>query len=270
MKTKLSFVAGIVVALMCIQSANSQTQKADVTPMVRIPAGVFTPFYKNSGEPESVRVEKFEMDATPVTNEQFLVFVKARPEWRKSRVKRIFAEKTYLEMWESDTVLGNRVLKASPVTNVSWFAAKAYAEWAGKMPTIAQWELAASAPEKGKTKSELTRKILDWYSKPNPKILPEVRSTFKNSYGLYDMHGLVWEWTLDFNSSLISPEARSKGDKNEQLFCGAGAVNATDFDDYAAYMRYAFRGSITAKSTVRNLGFRCVSVSEPTIGIVRK
>jgi formylglycine-generating enzyme required for sulfatase activity len=271
MKTKLSFVIGIVIALLSIQAAQSQPLKTDITPMVTIPAGIFKPFFKNPGEPESVRVERFEMDATPVTNEQFLVFVKARPEWRKSRVKRIFAEKGYLEMWESDTIIGNRVLKNSPVTSVSWFAAKAYADWAGKqLPTIAQWEMAAATPEKGKTKDELTRKILDWYAKPNPKTWPPVKSTFKNALGLYDMHGLVWEWTLDFNSVMISQEARSKGDKNNQLFCGAGAVNSTDFDNYAAYMRYAFRGSISAKSTVRNLGFRCVKNSSKTVSLVRK
>ena len=46
-------------------------------------------------------------------------------------------------------------------------------------------------------------------------------------------------------------------DTDKDLFCGSGSVNATDLMNYAAFMRYAFRGSIKANYTTKNLGFRC-------------
>ena len=71
------------------------------------------------------------------------------------------------------------------------------------------------------------------------------------------MHGLVWEWTADFNSVFVSGDNRRGGDKQTNLFCGAGAENSTDRANYAAYVRYALRSSLQAKFTSENLGFRC-------------
>ena len=99
--------------------------------------------------------------------------------------------------------------------------------------------------------------ILSWYEKPKT-FSNLVGSTFKNYWQVYDLHGLVWEWTSDFNSVLISGESRNDVDKNSELFCGSAAINATDLMNYAAFMRYAIRGSLKARYTMKNLGFRCV------------
>jgi formylglycine-generating enzyme required for sulfatase activity len=47
-------------------------------------------------------------------------------------------------------------------------------------------------------------------------------------------------------------------------FCGAGAATAADATDYATFMRYAFRSSLRASYTVRNLGFRCSQRGGPS------
>jgi formylglycine-generating enzyme required for sulfatase activity len=71
-----------------------------------------------------------------------------------------------------------------------------------------------------------------------------------------DLHALVWEWTLDFNSALVSGESRGDASLDRTLYCGAGASNAADFADYAAFMRFAYRASLEANYTTGQLGFR--------------
>ena len=85
----------------------------------------------------------------------------------------------------------------------------------------------------------------------------KVGSTFENYWGIYDMHGLVWEWVYNFNAVLISGESRKDVDTDNKLFCAGGSVGSTDLMNYAAFMRYAFRGSIKANYCIQNLGFRC-------------
>jgi formylglycine-generating enzyme required for sulfatase activity len=97
-----------------------------------------------------------------------------------------------------------------------------------------------------------------WYSRPSPARLPPVGSTFRNAYGVSDLHGLIWEWTLDFNSALVSGESRADSDVDRSLYCGGAAAGASDFENYAAFMRYAFRSSLEARYDVGTLGFRGV------------
>ena len=81
------------------------------------------------------------MDVYPVTNAEFLEFVKKNPKWKRSQVKKLFADETYLKDWIDDETPGANQLPKSPVTNVSWFAAKNYCECEGKrLPTVDEWE----------------------------------------------------------------------------------------------------------------------------------
>src|SRR5680860_1445735 len=178
----------------------------------------------------------------------------------KSKVKPLFADGSYMAYWDSDLSYGNQLSADAPVTAISWFAAKKYCECQGKrLPTIDEWEFAAMADEKmadARKKESYNQKILDWYEAPKT-FNNDIGSTFKNYWDIYDLHGLVWEWTMDFNSVLISGESRKDVDKDSNLFCGSAAVGASDMMNYAAFMRYAFRGSMKAKYSVKNLGFRC-------------
>jgi len=227
--------------------------------MVYISGGSYTPLY-SSGEKRSV--ESFYMDKYPVTNREYLEFVKANPEWQKSKVKKIFADKSYLHHWDGDLIFGAEINPESPVTNISWFAAKAYAEWKGKkLPTVDEWEYAASAGKDKKDGSKddgNIKRILEWYSKISSKNLSPVGSTEKNYWGVYDMFGLIWEWTYDFNNALVTGESRGDSNLERNLFCGSGSVSAGDVENYPAFMRYGFRSSLKANYTVSNLGFRCV------------
>lgn len=218
-------------------------------PMARIPGGEFRPFLQPNDQPDIVKVHPFYLDVHAVTNEDYLAFVKANPQWVRSKVSRLYADRDYLRNWAGDFNVGDARILHSPVTYVSWFAAEAYAKWLGKrLPTMVEWEYAAAALPLGMKGVRMSDVILKWYDHPAPKVLPPVESTYKNIFGIYDMHGLVWEWVDDFNSV-------STG--NGAFTCAATSLDVRNKEDYAAFMRYAFRESLKATYTVGCLGFRC-------------
>ncbi len=243
----------VCIAVMIQSQAYSQSGS-----MVEVKGGEFVPLY---GTKTEVPVGDFLMDVYPVTNAEFQQFVESNPRWRKSQVKKLFADDNYLRNWKDDLSLGEGMLPDSPVTNVSWYAAKNYCECQGKrLPTVDEWEYVAMANEKqpdARTEKTYNQFILSWYETPDT-YKKTIGNTFKNYWGVYDLHGLVWEWTSDFNSVMIGGESRKDSTGDNNLFCGAAAVGATDLMNYAAFMRYAFRGSMKAQYSVKNLGFRCV------------
>lgn len=60
------------------------------------------------------------LDILPVTIGDFLDFVRANPRWRRSNVKRIFADESYLNNWTGDLEPGTNMPSNAPVTFVSW------------------------------------------------------------------------------------------------------------------------------------------------------
>jgi formylglycine-generating enzyme required for sulfatase activity len=217
--------------------------------------------YGQTKKEMSVNVTDFMIDVYPVTNAEFLSFVNANPQWQKSKVKRVFADALYLSNWSADLMPGENAPLTSPVTNVSWFAAEAFAKWSGKrLPTTDEWEFVgrASVTQKDAVRdSSFYYFLLSWYEKPAHYPLPAVGNTFRNVYGVYDMHGLVWEWTDDFNSIMLSGEGRKDKEFDKNLFCSGGAVGAKELMNYAGFMRYAFRSSLKASYCLQSLGFRC-------------
>jgi formylglycine-generating enzyme required for sulfatase activity len=221
--------------------------------LISIKGGVFTPLYGSYKKPTQVR--SFLMDENPVTNQEFLEFVKSHPEWQKSKAKKIFIDQTYLGHWSSELELGPKAIRDGPVVNISWFAAKAFCDSEQKrLPTVNEWEFVASRKIPG---HDIRKIILDWYAIPTPEVLPPISKGLRNSSGVSNMHGLIWEWTLDFNSTMVTGESRADASLDKTLFCGSGSSGAADKMDYAAFMRFGFRTSLKANYTIGNLGFRC-------------
>ena len=175
----------------------------DGTEMVLIPAGEFQMGSNHSDAEDdekpvhTVYVDAFYMDKYEVTNAQFKAFVNANPQWRKYRIPLKFHSGCYLNDWRGNDYPNGR--GNYPVRYVSWYAAMAYAQWAGKrLPTEAEWEKAARGglvgkkypwgndrPDANKANDDLTVR-----STPVGSYRP-------NGYGLYDMAGNVSEWCLD-------------------------------------------------------------------------
>lgn len=227
--------------------------------MAQIPDGIYRPLFRSITDRAEIPVPGFYLDVMPVTAGEFLEFVRANPRWRRSQMKRIFADENYLRNWAGDLDLGKEVKPDQPVVFVSWFAAKAYAQWRGKrLPTTAEWEWTAGAsPTRadGKNDPVFQREILRWYSTPAATELPAVGNSEANLWGVHDLHGLVWEWVADFNSAAVTGDIDTGLER--QLFCGAGSVGAKDVRNFPAFMRYGFRSSLKANYCVHNLGFRC-------------
>lgn len=238
--------------LLCATAAQSEPRNA-----TRIEAGTYRTLLPLVTTEREVPVAAFLLDKTPVTNADFLAFVRRHPAWQRSRISRLRADAEYLSHWRGDTALGNAVPKA-PVTFVSWFAARAYCiEKGGRLPTEREWERAAqiddSAPDAPAQRAAVQR----WMHSTAPFRLGPVGNGRPNAFGVYDLNLLVWEWVEDFGATLIAVDDREKGDASRDRFCGAGAAQATDPTDYAAFMRMATRSSLTAQATTSSLGFRC-------------
>jgi formylglycine-generating enzyme required for sulfatase activity len=193
---------------------------------------------------KTIDVAPFWLDREPVTNADYLAFVRANPTWQRGHTNALLTDRDYLATWSSPLSLGPNARPHAPVVHVSWHAARAYcAAKGGHLPTEAEWEVAAATTDDAS--------VLEWYARPTPAILPDIGGP-PNAWGVRDLHGLIWEWVEDFNSALISADSR---DTSLQM-CGATSANKSP-DAYAAFLRMAFRSSLDAKHTMPSLGFRC-------------
>jgi sulfatase modifying factor 1 len=255
-------VAAMLAASLSVDARAAEKTPPENPPMARLPDGDYLPFFKFSSgkgqtiaESRPVHVRAFLLDKYPVTNGQYLDFVRARPEWRRSQARSLFVDPRYLGRWLGDLEPPKGEAQA-PVTNVSWFAAEAFCESRGaRLPTSDEWEYALD--DAGRGREEVTRISLEWFSSPNPPGLKAVGTASLNGYGLYGMVGLVWEWTQDFSATGSGTEQRNTSSKDDAQFCGGGALGVRDAADYPAFMRYALRASLKAAYTQDNLGFRC-------------
>ena len=229
---------------------------------VSIPSGQYRSVLNYEDTKGNNTVARFAMMKTPVTNAEFLEFVQSNPQWRRDQVPGVYAEKTsYLVHWLTPQQLGDVARPQQPVTNVSWFAASAYCEAQhARLPTWAEWEYvaAADATRRDARNDPVWREsILGWYAKPATAPLSNVGQSPSNVYGVKDLHGLIWEWTEDFASMLVSSDDRSQSDANRLKFCGATALTTQDRENYAVLMRVAMLSSLEAVNSTSSLGFRC-------------
>jgi len=174
---------------------------------------------------------------------------------------------------------------AHPVTNVSWNDAVKFCRWLSekehetyRLPTEAEWEYACRAGThtrfwSGNDPQSLV-KIANTYDKSTARIQPEwarfalkdddrfeftapVGSFRPNAFGLYDMHGNVWQWVSDFYSPdyyAKSPVNDPQGPPPARQHVRRGGGWAT----WSFYCRASFRNYNTPQSRYFNLGFRVV------------
>jgi formylglycine-generating enzyme required for sulfatase activity len=254
----MRLIPALLVAALPILGA-AATDRADG--WQTLPGGPFRSLLDLQDESRGSRVEPLDMMASPVTNQQFLGFVRANPEWQRDRAPAVLVEPRYLSHWTGPAELGPRALPNQPVTWVSWFAADAYCRFqGGRLPSWLEWEYAASADETrvdARQDPAWRERILAWYSRPSNVALAAVARQPANLHGIHDLHGLVWEWTEDYSALLVTGDSREQGSPDTLRFCGAGALSTADRENYAVLMRVAMLSSLGGADATANLGFRC-------------
>ena len=155
-----------------------------------------------------------------------------------------------------------------PVINVSWEdITKQYIPWLNKktgeqyrLPSEAEWEYAARAGSEtkyswgnsiGNNKANCDGCGSRW---DNSQTAP-VGSFAANAFGLYDMHGNVWEWTQDcWNGSY--KDAPSDGTAWLSGNCGRRVLRGGSWYYIPIDLRSANRNNYSTGNRINNYGFR--------------
>jgi formylglycine-generating enzyme required for sulfatase activity/predicted Ser/Thr protein kinase len=172
-----------------------------------------------------------------------------------------------------------------PVDSVNWLKSMEFCERltqktgrSYRLPREAEWEYACRAGTStpfafGKT---ITSVVVNYNGNyPYGRISKDEyreKTTFvgafpANNFGLYDMHGNLWEWCLDewtdnYKNSSWDSSAQSVislRDRNEIRVIRGGS-----WSDNASYCRSAIRDYFTATVSFRDIGLRVVAVPTST------
>jgi len=245
---------------------------------VLIPAGSFQ-MGSPEGEGEAdehprheVRISRpFYLSIHEVTQGQYLAVTGKNPSWFSARGGGKEAVKT-------------PSTDEHPVETVSWFDAMRFSnmlsereglapfytvaepsvqvhDWAGpgyRLPTEAEWEYACRASSQMRysfsdVATELSRYA--WFSDFSGQVTHPVGQKLVNTWGLYDMHGNVWEWCWDWYSAdyykhSTSVDARGPEQANFRVRRGGS------FGDSPADLRSAVRTRLGPMIRSRFVGFR--------------
>lgn len=145
-----------------------------------------------------------------------------------------------------------------PVTNISWYDAYVFSKWCGcRLISEAEWEYAARANSKGLWYCTDEKELMEyaWFSENSKGKVHDIATLRPNGFGLYDMHGNVWELCQD----TYEEDYYSKSPKNNPLnnkiankkVCRGGSIHA-----FSEMCRNSFRDYVTADFYAFDLGFR--------------
>ncbi len=215
-----------------------------------------------------VTVESFAMGKYEVTNARFAVFLNERGNGDKEGGPWLNLGSTYTRIiaaaenrFEVEPGYENH-----PVAGVGWHGAMAYCDWLMdktlipfRLPTEAEWEYACRAGKETEYSfgdGPADHEDHGWFDSNAGEAGPrEVGGKADNPFGLFDMHGNMWEWCLDGwsdnhagipkDGTAVPPEG-----KRQRVLKGGSWKNP--FDD----ARSAHRIEAEPELNTQDIGFR--------------
>jgi formylglycine-generating enzyme required for sulfatase activity len=152
---------------------------------------------------------------------------------------------------------------AHPVVGISWEDAAAYCEWLSEQTgeqysllSESQWEYACRAGSRaeygfGSNTGQLGNYA--WYHGNAESQINPVGQKQPNAWGLYDMHGNVWEWVRDwYGDYSVKPQYNPSGPESGSNRVIRGGSWNNDADD----CRSAYRNHNDPGDRDNDLGFR--------------
>jgi len=222
-----------------------------------------------------VTLSDFYISEYAITNEQYCRFLNATgvPSNGKANVEG-YGSQTLISsgkwgvqysggQWQPQTGYANH-----PVIYVSWYGAKAFCDWAGgRLPTEAEWEYAcrAGTTTPFNTGNNLTTSEANYngnYPYNGNAVgvylghTQPVGSYASNAWGLYDMHGNVWEWCSDWYGSFGTAAVTNPQGANTGSY---RVLRGGSWYGSAQYCRSAGRNIDTPDNSDYYFGFRMAS-----------
>jgi formylglycine-generating enzyme required for sulfatase activity len=236
--------------------------------------------FDNEKPQHQVFIQDFAIDKTPVTNGEFLDFIRDggyknfrwwfsegwetinREHWQAPLYWEVDDGEWLIRDFNGRQPVSER--KEEPVCHVSFFEASAFAKWSGKrLPTEAEWEKAACYDARGSKQSfpwgddtpELKHANLFenglWTVAP-VGAYPEGANTF----GCQQMIGDVWEWTT--SDYVPYPGFKSEFDEyNDKWFVNQKVLRGGSFATPQLHIRSTYRNFFHTHERWMTSGFRC-------------
>jgi formylglycine-generating enzyme required for sulfatase activity len=245
--------------------------------MVFVPAGTFMmgsdggKGKENERPQHAVSLDAFWIDPYEVTNAQFEEFVVATgyltdaEEDGKGWVWQDGWDEVEGANWRhpNGPATGIKGRMNHPVVQVSWSDACEYCKWRDKrLPTEAEWEYSCRAGTETSyfTGDTITHDNANYFGTGGCDRwdgTSPVGSFKANKFGLFDMHGNVWEWCRDCYDEKFYGESPGHNPLNEAN-CLYRVTRGGAWDYCPSGMRSAHRSGDVPYSASDARGFRCV------------
>jgi formylglycine-generating enzyme required for sulfatase activity len=179
--------------------------------LVRISPGQFLMGSKRDSEEQPIHRVKidysFDIGRTEVTVRQFRAFIEATDYQTDAEKERWAWTRSGQRDWDPEALIcwWNLPFKQSdndPASCISWYDAMEFCRWLSgetgmniRLPSEAEWEYACRAGTDGDFAGDVEQ--MAWHRANSGHRTHPVAQKTPNPWGLYDMHGNVWEWCLD-------------------------------------------------------------------------